>query len=463
MFRPLRYSWLGVALAAALVAAFAGCSDDPVTTTDPGDSGQIQASVDPAAGSFEITVPSAGDPARPLAGPFVIRGRNIHYDDAAGALVADLSVLNHSRTSIPEPIGLTFLDLMPDGVEVQNPDNDIHGDGAAIVFAFDNDDGMWTPGEESLPHAVQFSAERGQAVAFVARIDVGEVPTDDGAIGGIVWRDTDGDGVLDPGEAGIPRVEIFMTRGDAEATTTPEALYRTITGADGHYAFKGLPAGFYTLARGGDDQCMPTTSSIIHVLLTESDDGVSRYLDANFGCALPEPPPPPDSLFVQVGDWINARGQYQGTPMGPYPPGLAARIVSVTRCTDFRNPCEGLQTVLAGPVTGINVDRRAIEVMNTWLHVPPDDLETTVVRLTIPLDKIQVGDRVRAEVAFLPDGQGPVAWNLAWWNEDEDVVMGFVDRVMTVPERPLFPIAVGVLGTRVDLTHLTAVDSGDTP
>ena len=36
-------------------------------------------------------------------------------------------------------------------VEILNPDNDIHGPGAAIVFEFANDDAMWTPGEESFP------------------------------------------------------------------------------------------------------------------------------------------------------------------------------------------------------------------------------------------------------------------------------------------------------------------------
>ena len=46
-------------------------------------------------------------------------------------------------------------------------------DGAAIVFHFANDDGLWTPGEESLARTVEFGVTKGTAIAFIARLDLG--------------------------------------------------------------------------------------------------------------------------------------------------------------------------------------------------------------------------------------------------------------------------------------------------
>ncbi|MBK9462532.1 MAG: carboxypeptidase regulatory-like domain-containing protein [Sphingobacteriales bacterium] len=56
----------------------------------------------------------------------------------------------------------------------------------------------------------------------------------------ILWNDTNGDGVQDPGETGIPGVTITLydSNGDVIATTT--------TDDNGNYVFEGLPAGDYT-------------------------------------------------------------------------------------------------------------------------------------------------------------------------------------------------------------------------
>ncbi len=64
-----------------------------------------------------------------------------------------------------------------------------------------------------------------------------------GSIGDLIWNDLDGDGVVDPGEPGVPgvRVTITTTIGGTPITLT------TISGPDGSYQFDGLPLGDYTI------------------------------------------------------------------------------------------------------------------------------------------------------------------------------------------------------------------------
>jgi hypothetical protein len=450
MSRSIRFLSLLLVSLVALGGVF-GCSNDPVAGDNPAtDAGLVRGDVGLTYGDFDLTVETAGDPNQPVVGPFVIRGRNIHYDDEAGALVADLYVVNHSRTAFPEPIGLTFVRLLPEGVEVLNPDNDIHGDGAAIVFGFANDDGVWTPGEVSLARPVQFKTPEGQSVAFVARIDVGTSPRG-GAIGGLVWHDRNSNGSVDPGEEGLGGVPVIVTTGGPESP--PEILRRTLTDRTGHYRFDGLRAGLYLVQREALDKLVPTTPTTIQVILVQDGDDVSDFLDANFGCLVQTPP---DSALVEVGDWVDARGEFGGVP-----PRLLARMLDVKDCTV--NPsftadgdsCVGLPIELRGPVTDIDVANRRIQVMNSWLYVPPDSaIISTNVFLMLDLEDISIGDRVRAVCTDERGPVAPMALELAWWNEPLDGAMGFVRQVIRREDGPV--LGVVVLDTRIDFTDLTA-------
>jgi len=146
-------------------------------------------------------------------GPFLVRGYNIAYDTELGALVVDVTVVNAGEETYPEPVTLSFVDLLPEGVTVLNADNGETGPGAAFLCEFENDDAMWTPGEESLPRTVQFGVTAGTSIGFVARIDVGLVPGG-GAVGGVVWHDVDEDGAMDADEAGLPGVGLRLQGGD---------------------------------------------------------------------------------------------------------------------------------------------------------------------------------------------------------------------------------------------------------
>jgi hypothetical protein len=419
------------------------------------DDALVRARVEPGGGGFDLTVASAGTPDNLFPGPFLIRGRNIRYDDTAGALLVDLSVVNHSRTSYPEPVGLTFMSLLPEGVEVLNPDNDIQGPGAAIVFDFANDDALWTPGEESLPRPVEFSIESGQAVAFVARIDIGAEP--DGAIGGVAWNDADRDGQWDIDELGVGGVEITLARGDYENTAAAEVLYRTTTDRFGFYRFSHLPADFYTVTRTITGDCQPTTATQIQVILVETDTGVSRFESVNFGCDYPDPPPPPDSTFVFVYDWIEATGMWDDRPMAPFAPALFARTLRIDRCgcppPCLGPPCRQLPYALKGPVTDLNLDRNAVQVMGTWLLLPVR--RETEGGFDIQPYDLKIGDRVAAGI-YSEDGlTDPVLISLERWEKDYEVVSGHVNRVYHRPDGYGRPLAAWVFNTRVELTTLT--------
>ncbi|MBT8198105.1 MAG: hypothetical protein KJO84_06345, partial [Acidimicrobiia bacterium] len=62
-----------------------------------------------------------------------------------------------------------------------------------------------------------------------------------GSIGDFVWLDSNGDGVQDAGEPGIPGVTVTLS-GDADATA--------VTDANGLYGFADLAAGEYTATVG---------------------------------------------------------------------------------------------------------------------------------------------------------------------------------------------------------------------
>ena len=119
-------------------------------------------------------------------------------------------------------------------------DNLLPGDYTVIVGS--GPDGT----NPSTPTSVDVTLAPGQDITTV---DFGFTPIPTGSIGDFVWNDTNGDGVQDPGETGIPGVTITLydSNGDVIATTT--------TDDNGNYVFDNLPAGDYTVVVGsGPDE-----------------------------------------------------------------------------------------------------------------------------------------------------------------------------------------------------------------
>ncbi len=73
-------------------------------------------------------------------------------------------------------------------------------------------------------------------------IDAGLTAQSGARIGDFVWDDLNGDGIQDPGEAGVAGVSVtLLDCGD-------NVLSATATDVSGHYLFTGLPAGGYVVA-----------------------------------------------------------------------------------------------------------------------------------------------------------------------------------------------------------------------
>jgi len=72
----------------------------------------------------------------------------------------------------------------------------------------------------------------------------GELPTNSG-ITGVVWEDRNNDGVVDPGEPGLPGVDVVLTGTDIQGN--PITPVTVVTDANGEYSFTNLPPGTYTV------------------------------------------------------------------------------------------------------------------------------------------------------------------------------------------------------------------------
>lgn len=448
-----------------------GCSGDPVAPAAGGASGSGVLEGEVTAGAdFVYTSRTAGDPSLPLQGPFVIRGHNVHYDDALGVLVVDMTVENAGRVPHAEPIGLTFVRLAPQGVTVANPDNDEHGNGAAIVFQFDNDDDLWSPGEISLPRTVQFDVDPGTAIGFVARLDIGMEPQG-GAIGGLVWHDADRNGEIDSGEEGIGGVEIVLIASGASDPTSTSMRRTTRTARDGTYRFDGLRPGFYTVMKASLRQYLPTTPSVWDVLLVATADGVSDFLLANFGCVPQDTPPPtPD---IEVGDYVEVNGRYENDDSGGR---VVARSIEVEPYDErLARPQVLRRGELRGTVTDINRERQVLAVMGTWVRFEEDgttdgsngdgSVRSGTDGSTDPdwgpvsklrFEDVEIGDRVRVVVPGVPlDADQPLAgMSLREWNGPHDKVHGYVTRRGGPDGRPQQLV---VLKTLIDVSPRTEI------
>lgn len=79
----------------------------------------------------------------------------------------------------------------------------------------------------------------------------GDCPQPTGAIGDRLWIDSNGDGVQDPDEAGLPGIPVALWY-DANSDGIVETLYgSTTTGAAGDYIFDNLPPGSYQVIVNG--------------------------------------------------------------------------------------------------------------------------------------------------------------------------------------------------------------------
>lgn len=403
-------------VASVLVSGCGNGDDQPMQPQPVGDATTaiVRGEIDAGLADFAFVSDMLDGPDGPEPGSFLVRGENLHYDDDLDALVVDLTLTNVSDFEYPEPIILTFVQLLPPEVTIRNADNGEDGVGASFLFEFANDDGVWTPGEESFPRTVEFGVDPGVSIGFVVRVDVGLDPTA-GAIGGVVWHDVDEDGCMDGDESGIADVAValyFGTDDDAE-------VQFTLTAQDGTYRFDGLIAGYYTVVRLEREDLVATTPTEIQVLLVEDEDGVADFLLADFGCLIVDDPD--DS--IAVGDCIHAKGDYADDP---------DRLVAELLCLcgadgddddDDDDNGGACWNRLSGPVTAIDLAENALAVMGTWVALAD--------KSDIDLEDVEIGDRVRVNVQFVEDDQGGhlIGCRLKSFNGNYDRVRALVQEV----------------------------------
>ena len=155
---------------------------------------------------------------------------------------------------------------------------------------------------------------------FHETADFGYAPAA-GTIGDTIWIDTNGDGIQDPEELGVPGVTVTLTDGFGNETTA-------VTDANGNYLFTDLPLGVtyqvvvsdgpgtpleeYTHHANGDPDVRDgiTTDPDSTTFVTLTDD-MPVNLDADFGYL------PPDSQNNSIGDtiWLDEDGDGNG-PVG---------------------------------------------------------------------------------------------------------------------------------------------------
>ncbi len=184
--------------------------------------------------------------------------------------------------------------------------------------------------------------------------DFGYQPS--GTITGRVFNDTDGDGTIDAGEAGIPGAVVELVDGNGDVVDT------TPTGPDGSYTFDHLPDGAYTV--GVQPGSVPaglnaTTPTSRPATIT----GGSDVTDLQFGFRSSTPPPPPTrgALGDRVWADTDGDGQQDGGELGL--PGVtvelldAAGQVLATDVTDptgqylFEDLADGTYTVRVVPTS----------------------------------------------------------------------------------------------------------------
>jgi hypothetical protein len=422
----------------AVAGLVVGCSgsDGPVAPAGPDApaSAVLRGEIPRDLVAFEFSAKMARGEDDPAPGSLLVRGSNLAYDDAAGELSMDLTLVNAGDGSYAEPVSLTFLQLLPAGLTVVDADNGETGPGAAFTFTFENDDAMWTPGEESLPRGVRFVVASGTSIGFLARIDA-ETSLLGGSIGGMVWQDENRDGMMDEGEAGVGGVSMALHGGD----TSSDPLQTALTGDDGTYRFDGLDAGFYTVVRLPRADLMGTTPAEMAVVLVDTNGTVADFMLADFGVVTMDMPP---SEPVAVGDYVQAKGAYEAEPHR-----LVAEILSVCRpdmpvtkhgdgddddegedyddyddCGDA-DRMDGCWGRLAGPVTAYSREDGILEIMGTPVHFQDK----------CDCDDVEDGLRMRVDAtrdADVLEGEVLACGHLKPWRGHRDRVSGFVQEVV---------------------------------
>ena len=154
-------------------------------------------------------------------------------NDDLGAGAASVTVNN-----VPDPAvegTLTYTDA--DGNIVTVSPGDVLTPEQAATLTF-----VPVTGFSGTVPPVSYTVEDVNGQTSNAVIDITVIPTS--RISGSVFQDDNGNGIQDPGEAGIPGVEITLSGVDNDGNSVELTV---LTDANGNYVFDGLTAGTYSI------------------------------------------------------------------------------------------------------------------------------------------------------------------------------------------------------------------------
>lgn len=167
-------------------------------------------------------------------------------------------------------------DLRPATVQYVNPDGAVE-DGR-LFMRFDGEfgtDRLLGGGETSDAKPGEYAVGNEHSFSVTFSIEQESVG---GTISGVVFEDTDEDGVRDRGEPGLAGRFVTLNRVDQPST---QPVHQTdVTGA---YEFVNLVAGIYELSVAVSPDLLTTTNPIRVVLIEDQDGTVGDYLNADFG------------------------------------------------------------------------------------------------------------------------------------------------------------------------------------
>ncbi|GEM_PF-2182310 len=230
------------------------------------------------------------------------------------------------------------------------------------------------------------------------------IPSGTGTIGNFVWSDTNGNGIQDAGEPGLPGVTVQLSDSNGNVVGS------TVTDSNGNYLFTGLATGNYTVTAAtpagytpspagvGGNPAIDSNGSPATVSVTADSSNVT----VDFGFV---PPPPPPCTPVAINDKFNASainaGNYIWFTATLKPSGIKAGQSATVQFTNGSVQ----STAFNVPLPNAKITFSATATTATTVYDASSNTYTTVVPATL------AGNTFLTGVPFLVSSNIPGALN----------------------------------------------------